>query len=651
MPIVVHPNLPLVAAQGVTAPIVLQPGSVISARVQQIFGNGTVRISIGGQPLDVQSQVPLQAGQTLQLAVSQATDGSIALAVVGQQGGVPISQGPADSGGATATADTVTLPPDAAAAIAPQATPAASAPRAVLTPLEAAAVSVAVQSAAAQQTSLAQLFANLGVAAGLDSLPPQVQQAVVQLLAQRTPLDAGLTGNDINQAFQNSGLFLEASLASGLLSQSAATPDLKAALIILRQVLSTSLSAAPAAQGALVTQGALPTQSASAGVSQPVAAPAPAVPGATTASVAAQQIVTAAAGVPVSAGAVPLAVTSAATVVQQATATAVLQAGVQPVQLLVQPVTIAAEPATLTAASPTLAPQLASETAAAAVLTQGATGPIAQNVLTSGLANQLIPPASALTDAALRAAASSAALNLLQEAVQALPLTFANALGLMLENSQMLSLIPAVAGARSSEVDDAEMARSHGPPPPLSGALPSAQPVLPATLVSNSSTESAMHRLLADTDAAIARQTLLQVASLPGQTDTTVARLDPTAARWNFEIPFATPQGTAMAQFEISRDGGGNEVAAAKRVWRARFSLDVEPAGPVHALISFSGERTSVRMWAERPQTAAQLRAGAGQLSQALALAQLQPGDIVIRDGTPPQAAPAKAGHFLDRAL
>jgi Flagellar hook-length control protein FliK len=600
----------------------------------------------------VQSQVPLQAGQTLQLAVSQATDGSIALAVVGQQGGVPTSQGPADSQGATATADTVTLAPDAAAAIAPQATPAASAQRAVLTPLEAAAVSVAVQSAAAQQTSLAQLFANLGVAAGLDSLPPQVQQAVVQLLAQRTPLDAGLTGNDINQAFQNSGLFLEASLASGLLSQSAATPDLKAALIILRQVLSTSLSAAPAAQGALVTQGALPTQSALAGVSQPVAAPAAAVPAATTASVAAQQIVTAAAGVPVSAGAVPLAVTSAATaVVQQATATAVLQAGVQPVQLLVQPVTITAESATLTAASPTLAPQLASETAAAAVLTQGATGPIAQNVLTSGLANQLIPPASALTDAALRAAASSAALNLLQEAVQALPLTFANASGLMLENSQMLSLIPAVAGARSSEVDDAEMARSHGPPPPLSGALPSAQPVLPATLVSNSSTESAMHRLLADTDAAIARQTLLQVASLPGQTDTTAARLDPTAARWNFEIPFATPQGTAMAQFEISRDGGGNEVAAAKQVWRARFSLDVEPAGPVHALISFSGERTSVRMWAERPQTAAQLRAGAGQLSQALALAQLQPGDIVIRDGTPPQAAPAKAGHFLDRAL
>jgi hypothetical protein len=107
-----------------------------------------------------------------------------------------------------------------------------------------------------------------------------------------------------------------------------------------------------------------------------------------------------------------------------------------------------------------------------------------------------------------------------------------------------------------------------------------------------------------------------------------------------------------MAQFEISRDGGEQEVEAAKRVWRARFSLDVEPAGPVHALISLNGEKTSVRLWAERSATAEQLRAGASDLSQALSRAELQPGDIVIRDGAPTQAEPAaRAGHFLDRAL
>jgi hypothetical protein len=56
-------------------------------------------------------------------------------------------------------------------------------------------------------------------------------------------------------------------------------------------------------------------------------------------------------------------------------------------------------------------------------------------------------------------------------------------------------------------------------------------------------------------------------------------------------------------------------------------------------------------MWAERPQTAAQLRAGTTELSKALSQAELTPGDIVVREGAPPQAAAAKAGHFLDRAL
>src|SRR6202035_4627303 len=99
MPIVIQSNLPLAITQAATAPVLLQPGSVISATVlqvlaSQIAGGDTVRIAIGGQTLDVQSQVPLQAGQTLQLAVSQTADGGVRLAV--------------------------TLAPEAAATIAPQ---------------------------------------------------------------------------------------------------------------------------------------------------------------------------------------------------------------------------------------------------------------------------------------------------------------------------------------------------------------------------------------------------------------------------------------------------------------------------------------------------------------------------------------------------
>jgi hypothetical protein len=620
MPIVITPSIPQVAAQGVTAHIVLQPGSVISATVLQILGNDQVKISIAGQSLDVLSQVPLKAGQTLQLQVSQTQDG-IGLAVVSQQGGAAANQGLAG--------DTVTLAPGAATGVTAPATPATIVAN-PLTALEMSAVSAAAQTAATQQTSLATLFANLGVAAGLSGLPPQVQQAVAQVLAQQTSLNQGLTGSDIKQAFQTSGLFLEASLASGSVSSAAAVPDLKAALIVLRQVLTTSLASAPATQGTPATQSA---PAATATVPQ----------GATSAAASQGTTPTQVSTTPIAAETAQPGTTPGAVVIEQ---------GAQPsVQVSSQPLTIIAGPETPMTASPELAPLLASEITAPATSSQAAASTAAQEMIDLGATNQIIPPAATPADAAARAAASGAALNLLQEAVQAGPLAAGNLSRFAFDNSEVLALLPVVTGARTLAVDDAEFAHTNLPPPPINGALPAAQPVLPATLVSNSSVETALQHLLADTDGAIARQTLLQVASLPGQTDTATGRIDPITPRWNFEIPFATPQGTAMAQFDISRDGGGREAGAAKPVWRARFSLDVEPAGPVHALVSLSGERTSVRMWAERPATAAQLRAGVSQLSQALSRAELKPGDIVVRDGAPVQSASAPAGHFLDRAL
>src|SRR5665213_56454 len=97
-----------VAANGVAVDIVLQPGTVINAQVLQILGNDQVRIAIGGQSLDVVSQVPLQAGQALQLAVSQAANGNINLAVVNQPANATVIN-TANAATINATSDAVTL--------------------------------------------------------------------------------------------------------------------------------------------------------------------------------------------------------------------------------------------------------------------------------------------------------------------------------------------------------------------------------------------------------------------------------------------------------------------------------------------------------------------------------------------------------------
>src|SRR3954449_7477528 len=116
MSIVINPSLPVIAAQGATADVVLQAGTVVSARVLQILGNDEVRISIAGQSIDVRSQVPLQAGQTLQLAVSQ-TDSGIRLAVVNPRSGAALGEAITPAG---ASLDQITLAPDAAVRLAAQ---------------------------------------------------------------------------------------------------------------------------------------------------------------------------------------------------------------------------------------------------------------------------------------------------------------------------------------------------------------------------------------------------------------------------------------------------------------------------------------------------------------------------------------------------
>lgn len=520
--------LPVLAAKevgGVAPELVLAPGSVVTAQVLKVLDANLVRIAIAALSIDVLSEIPLQEGQMLQLAVSQTKDG-IRLAVAGQGG---------DAG------DAVTLSPEAlvdAAASRPTIVAIVAPSKNVLTPVERAAVSVAARAAATEQESLAPLFANLGAAASSGSLPPKLQQAIAQVLAQQTSLDQNLDGGDIKNAFQKSGIFLEASLAASSVPPFG-VPDLKAALIVLRQTL----------QSALGSDGSTATK----------AAPA--------------------------------------------------QAG-------------------LSSATPGVVPLAAADLEVHEILLPQARLPVADDLFQTGS-----PARSALGAAPDHGPSAGATLNLLQEALQELG------------NPARPVVMP-----KAAPGDDVT-AHTNTPPPPFRGASPTAQPIASPSIAPDAPLATTAHHLLDDTHAAIARQTLLQVASLPDRIDVTGPKIDVTTPRWNFEIPFVTLQGTAMAQFEISRDGSAGEVEAAKRVWRARFSLDVEPTGPIHALVSLVGEKTSVRMWAERPATAAQLRAGASELSQALAKAELQPGEIVIRDGAPPQAAPAKAGHFLDRAL
>src|SRR3981081_411244 len=191
MPLSVNPIIPVIAAQAAAPDLVLQPGSVVDAQVLKLLSDNLVRITIAGISIDVFSEIPLQPGQALQLAVSQ-TESGVRLAVIGQgprtAPGIP-STGPSSLAISSAAAALApNAPVDVAANPAPIAVAAnpslnVAPPTNQLTPPCRIPVPTAVEIAETQQGSQAPLFANLGVAAASTGLPPKLQQAVMRVLA------------------------------------------------------------------------------------------------------------------------------------------------------------------------------------------------------------------------------------------------------------------------------------------------------------------------------------------------------------------------------------------------------------------------------------------------------------------------------------
>ncbi|MFI4933025.1 MAG: flagellar hook-length control protein FliK [Caulobacterales bacterium] len=180
------------------------------------------------------------------------------------------------------------------------------------------------------------------------------------------------------------------------------------------------------------------------------------------------------------------------------------------------------------------------------------------------------------------------------------------------------------------------------PAPPIKGGATAGQPAAQPAPELEAGGEALIHVLRQGAQAALARVQLSQAASRP----------EPGApAHWTFETPVATPHGLAIAQFDIRRDGKGADAGspeAPEPSWRARFSLNVEPSGPVHADVSLSAGRARVTLWAERESARVSLSAGQGELAGALATEQGDDVAVRVIGGAPPQQAPA-AGQLVDR--
>ncbi|MEI2388075.1 flagellar hook-length control protein FliK [Breoghania sp. JC706] len=197
------------------------------------------------------------------------------------------------------------------------------------------------------------------------------------------------------------------------------------------------------------------------------------------------------------------------------------------------------------------------------------------------------------------------------------------------------------------------------PPPPRAGAQPQGQQPAQANLDEGATPKQAARALLSDTEAALSRIRLSQFASHGGSSTSgsdaaTLARGAP-AAHWTFEIPLMVGTGTAMAQFQISRDeeGAGSRDQPEAAGWRLHFAIDLQETGPVESLVALGAGGTSVTVWAERPEVATALRGNADELAGVLELAGIDVASVRIRQGRPKQGSVGLgklvSGQFLDR--
>jgi hypothetical protein len=489
--------------------------------------------------------------------------------------------GKSSAGTPAAAQTTQTNQASQASAATPTQAPTPNAPDAPAPNPVAQAVSVARAEAAGRQGSLAPLMADLAQAQESPALPAPVRAAIGQVLALQTPLAGPLTAQVVARAVAQSGLFLEAHLAGA--QGQPPTPDLKAALLTLQQALSPPSEEAPQPPlGTNPGQPPAPSQSPSA---NPPATQSPAR------SAAPQPAAPQSAAVPSPPAAARTATPAGPPAPDLKTA----------VQVLQQAVTAPAGGAT---ALP--APLKAALVQLLAPPVPAGGAPPAQTVAKA--VAQLAP----LLEAYLAAPQEEPVPPEVKAALQTLQQTL------------------------TSSPDDKPALPQRAPPPspPSRDGATTAQAAARPTLPETADAQTITQVLARGVDQALARQTLHQLASLP----------DGPSQAWMFELPIATPQGAAIAQFQVDRDGqgaGGGEGGDAS--WRVRFSIDIEPLGPVHVQLSAGGERAAVTVWAERPDGLVRLRSLGGELARAL------PADVRFQGGAPRQAAPPP-GRFVDQS-
>jgi hypothetical protein len=136
--------------------------------------------------------------------------------------------------------------------------------------------------------------------------------------------------------------------------------------------------------------------------------------------------------------------------------------------------------------------------------------------------------------------------------------------------------------------------------PPMKHTNPQAQARVAASLLSQDGLHRWISTLLSETESSLARLQLTQLATHSTESEQKQV--------WLFDLPVRKDEGADIFHMRIEKDSGSSreERPADESFWSIKIAFSLEGLGPVYAKIAVLGhENVSTTLWAEQEQTVA----------------------------------------------
>jgi len=181
------------------------------------------------------------------------------------------------------------------------------------------------------------------------------------------------------------------------------------------------------------------------------------------------------------------------------------------------------------------------------------------------------------------------------------------------------------------------------PPPPLRGAPPQPQAVVNQDIELLSRLGTLRTTLLQQSEAALARLQLSQLAAVPREGERGLIE-------WLFDLPVRRGDDIDLWSVRIFREAEQQPRRNRPRsdTWTVQLAFDLPGLGAMQAQVRLHNETVSARFWASNPDTVPLLEQHLHELRRSLLAAGLEVSDIDCCHGTLPAAGPPSGDPLID---